>query len=208
MLLTVSAFELQDDDTFVLTGDLNDFMDEVYVRELVNNGLLSPIFEPPVPWTQINKGGIPSDHWARGISLISGHHRQAEAAVRDAIGKRKMQRVLAALNYLQSPAFAINKPLLAFMRRVRRPVVEKPMRRNILETFRQRTVEEMGKSKTLRRQILLPPKLWSIRTASGLHNVSTSAAALIQSRISTSPGRITSAHCFYSLTVSQSVKRA
>jgi len=114
MLLDLSGpvFELRNDDFLVLNGELNDFMDEVYVRELVTNGLLSPIFERPVPWTQVNKGGLPSDHWARdGASLISGHHRKAEAVVRKAIADGKMRRPLNALNYLQSPAYIINERL-------------------------------------------------------------------------------------------------
>jgi DNA-directed RNA polymerase len=127
MLLGLSgpAFELQHDDILVLNADLNDFMDEVYVRELRTNGLLSPMLEPPVPWTQVNKGGLPKDHWARP-SLVSGHHHKVEAAVRYAISKGKMRRPLEALNHLQSPAWIINERLLAFMKWVRREPVERP----------------------------------------------------------------------------------
>jgi DNA-directed RNA polymerase len=132
MLLGLSGpvFKLHDD-ILVLNGDLNDYMDELYVRELRANGLLSPILEAPRSWTQVSKGGLPKDHWAE-VTLISGHHRQAEAAVRNAISRGKMRRPLEALNHLQSPAYIINEPLLAFMNRVKRPVVTKPAPGEIL----------------------------------------------------------------------------
>jgi DNA-directed RNA polymerase len=131
MLRTLPIFEV-DGEVLVLSGDLNDFMDDVFVQAIRANPLLYPLREPPTPWTQVNKGGLPPDHWAHGISLISGHHHhRAEAAVRYAIAHDRMDQVLKALNYLQSPAFIINQPLLAFMQRISRPLPPKPAKGEI-----------------------------------------------------------------------------
>jgi len=202
MLLDLSGpvFELRNDDFLVLNGELNDFMDEVYVRELVTNGLLSPIFERPVPWTQVNKGGLPSDHWARdGASLISGHHRKAEAVVRKAIADGKMRRPLNALNYLQSPAYIINERLLAFMKRVRRPGSKSRHLVKYSGNGPPGIGGRNGKRNRRGRRTLSPPTRWSV-VASGLHCTSIFAVVLMQSRILISSVRIMSAPCSYLLT--------
>jgi DNA-directed RNA polymerase len=113
-------------ETLMLSATLNDFMDEIFVQRICDNALLYPLREPPTPWTQVSKGGLPPNHWAC-VSLISGHyHCKAEDAVRGAIGRGRMDRVLDALNYLQSIPFVINEPVLKFMQRIRPQVPPKP----------------------------------------------------------------------------------
>jgi DNA-directed RNA polymerase len=94
-----------------------------------------------VPWTQVSKRGVPG----YSISLVSGHHPRTEEAWRHAIARGKMDRVLAALNYLQSIPFLINAPLLAFMRSERRPPVQKPPRSDMWKATRQGPIQDQWK---------------------------------------------------------------
>jgi DNA-directed RNA polymerase len=143
-LRTLPIFALEGD-ILVLTAELGDVLGEFLVEEIVKKPLLSPMFEPPVPWTQVNKGGVPG----YSISLISGHHRKTEAAWLNAIGKDKtgngMRRVLTALNYLQSIPFVINAPLLAFMRSERRSPVQKPARGDMWRVSRPGPIQDQWK---------------------------------------------------------------
>jgi DNA-directed RNA polymerase len=113
MLLSLPVFAL-DGEVLILAADVHDFLDDVLARETAINPLLSPTDAPPVPWTQVSKGGLSPDHWARR-SLV---RRQASEGVwRKAIADGRMQPTLDAINHLQSPAFTINKPVLDFMMR-------------------------------------------------------------------------------------------
>jgi DNA-directed RNA polymerase len=108
-----------------LTDDLDDFLNEVIERDTRRNGLVWPTNEPPVPWTQVRAGGLPSNHWAR-VPLVK--RRLIENVWRKSIGTGQMQPVLDALNHLQSPAFVINKPVLDFVKRLgfsKPPPIEK-----------------------------------------------------------------------------------
>jgi DNA-directed RNA polymerase len=122
-LCELPIFKLEGD-ILVLTAELGEVLGEFLVEEIIEKPLLSPMFEAPTDWTQVSKGGVPG----YSISLCSGHHPKTEAAWRHAIAHGKMDRVLAALNYLQSIPFVINEPVLAFMRSERRPPVQKPAR--------------------------------------------------------------------------------
>jgi DNA-directed RNA polymerase len=116
MLLALPIFVL-DGEILTLKESVRDLMDDVLVRAVRSNPLLSPLTAPPVPWTQVGRGGLPADHWAR-VPLIREHHGSITEAARKAIGTGRMQPVLDAVNYLQSVAFCINKPVLDFMRRL------------------------------------------------------------------------------------------
>jgi Autographiviridae RNA polymerase len=139
-LRTLPIFALEGD-ILVLTTELGKVLGEFLVEEIVNKPLLSPMFEPPVPWTQVSKGGVPG----YSISLVSGHHPKTEAAWRHAIARGKMDRVLAALNYLQSIPFVINEPVLAFMRSERRPPVQKPARGDMWKVRHHGPVQDQWK---------------------------------------------------------------
>src|SRR5262249_15767471 len=80
--------------------------------------------EPPEPWTQVDKGGLPPNAWQR-VSLISSYHPKSENAVRKAIAAGKMWPVLDAVNSLARTAYRINKPVLAFMQRREEPRLQK-----------------------------------------------------------------------------------
>lgn len=140
MLRTLSIFDLQDD-ILVPTAELGEVLGEYLVEEIIKKPLLSPMFEPPVPWTQVSKGGVPG----YSISLVSGRHPKTEAAWRHAIAHGKMDRVLAALNYLQSIPFVINEPVLAFMRSERRPPVQKPARGDMWKVRHHGPVQDQWK---------------------------------------------------------------
>ena len=88
----------------------------VLARAVKANPLLTPLHTPPDDWTQVRTGGLPADHWAK-VPLIREHHRSIENAMREAISRRQMGRVLDAINALQRVPFVINEPLLEFMLR-------------------------------------------------------------------------------------------
>ena len=140
MLRTLPIFALEGD-ILVPTAELGELLGEFIVEEIIKKPLLSPMFEPPVPWTQVSKGGVPG----YSISLVSGHHPKTEAAWRHAIAHGKMDRVLAALNYLQSIPFVINELVLAFMRSERRPPVQKPARGEMWKVRHRGPVQDQWK---------------------------------------------------------------
>jgi DNA-directed RNA polymerase, mitochondrial len=80
---------------------------------------------PPEPWTQVYRGGLPKDHWAR-VSLIRECHFSIENAAIKAISTGRMQRVLDAINALQQVPFTINKPVLEFIKQKSAPPVPDP----------------------------------------------------------------------------------
>src|SRR5262249_4191728 len=118
-ILNDQPFAIDEDGvlTLPLTSSLDEFLNAVVRCGVENTAFIFPSAEQPLPWTQVSKGGLPpSNDWARE-SLISGHRRHAENAVRKAIADGKMQPVLDAVNSLAQTAFTINKPVLDFMRR-------------------------------------------------------------------------------------------
>jgi Autographiviridae RNA polymerase len=115
MLVGLPVFGL-DGDILKMTVAADEIMDDVLVRALKSNSLLSPLTEPPSDWTQVGTGGLPAGHWAT-VPLIRERHPSIENAVRHAIGRGKMRRVLDAINTLQRVPFTINEPLLDFMLR-------------------------------------------------------------------------------------------
>ena len=112
MLRDLPAFHL-DGEILKLTALAWELIDDELLRSIQNNPKLSPLFVPPVPWTQVRTGGMPDD-WATE-PLIRPHHPSIEKAVRYAIGAGSMQRVLDALNALQAVPFTINQHVLDFM---------------------------------------------------------------------------------------------
>jgi hypothetical protein len=120
MLTSLPAFALDVGDVLKMTAPVDEIMDDVIVNGVKNNPLLSPLTTPPEPWTQVRKGGLPADHWAR-IPLIREHHPAIEAAARNAIASRRMKPVLDAINVLQRVAFTINKPVFDFVLRDGKP---------------------------------------------------------------------------------------
>jgi DNA-directed RNA polymerase len=128
-------------DTLVLTAEFGDVLGDFMVEQIIKKPLLSPMFEPPLPWTQVNKGGVPG----YSISLCSGHHPKTEAAWRHAIAHGKMRRVLDALNYIQSIPYVINEPVLAFMRSERRRPVQRPDRKDMWKVLQRGPVQDQWK---------------------------------------------------------------
>jgi hypothetical protein len=116
MLQCLPVFDLDAGYVLRLTASADEFMDEVLVRAIKNNAFLSPLTFPPEDWTQVRKGGLPADHWAK-VPLIREHHPTIEQAVRKAIGTGQMQRVLDAINSLQRVPYCINEPILEFILR-------------------------------------------------------------------------------------------
>jgi DNA-directed RNA polymerase, mitochondrial len=118
MLLSLPIFALVDGDVLdiPLTERLDAFLNDVVERGVKANPLLSPLLTPPEPWTQVRKGGLPTDHWAN-VPLIREHHPSIEEAARKAIGIGKMRPLLDALNGLQRVAFTINEPVLDYIKR-------------------------------------------------------------------------------------------
>ena len=117
MLLSLpNVFALDQTDALELTADANDFLEEVLWQTVDNNPLLYPVTEPPLDWTQVNKGALPADHWAR-VSLIGDNHPAIIGAVKKAIGTGQMRRVLDAINSLQRVPHCINEPVYEFILR-------------------------------------------------------------------------------------------
>ena len=109
-----SFFALTAADVLFLTESVYDLMDGVLARAVKSNPFLTPLTEPPQPWTGVLTGGLPPGHWAR-VPLIREHHRSIEEAARKAIGTGRMQPALDAINTLQSVPFTINKPIFDFL---------------------------------------------------------------------------------------------
>ena len=116
MLTSLPVFALDGDDGDILkmTAAADVLMDEVLDRAVVNNPLLSPLTTQPPDWTQVRKGGLPADHWAK-VPLIIERHASIENAARKAIRTGRMRRVLEAVNALQRVPFTINEPVRDFI---------------------------------------------------------------------------------------------
>ena len=117
-LLYLPIFDLVDTDVLdiPLTNSLDALLNDVIKRGAKANPLLSPLLTQPEPWTQVRKGGLPPDHWAN-VPLIREHHPSIEEAARKAVGTKKMQPLLDAINALQRVAFTINEPVLDYVKR-------------------------------------------------------------------------------------------
>ena len=126
-LCELPIFELRDDGILelVLTDQLDTFLDDVLVRAVIANPLLTPSAAPPQPWTGVRKGGLPSGHWAQP-PLIREHHPSIENAARKAIGTGRMKPLLDAIHALQTVPFTINIPVLHFLRRMEPPSLPPP----------------------------------------------------------------------------------
>ena len=119
ILTELPAFAL-DGGVLKMTAPVDEIMDEALATAVAKHPLLSPLTTPPEPWTQVRKGGLSADHWAK-VPLIRERHPSIENAARKAIGTRRMQPVLDAINVLQRVAFTINKPVLDFILRTGAP---------------------------------------------------------------------------------------
>ncbi|MBR1173934.1 hypothetical protein JQ617_08215 [Bradyrhizobium sp. KB893862 SZCCT0404] len=79
-----------------------------------------PSDEPPVPWTDFNKGG-PVDPTARKLAtLVRTRHRETIVAVKAAIDSGEMQPALDAVNAVQAVPWVINHDLLRVMKECKR----------------------------------------------------------------------------------------
>jgi DNA-directed RNA polymerase len=126
-LLELPIFELGDESVLqlVLTEELDAILDRALLQSIITHPLLTPSASPPEPWTGVRKGGVPADHWGRP-PLIRDHHKDIEHVARKAIGTGQMRKLLAAIHALQSVPFAINMPVLHFLRRMPAPTVPPP----------------------------------------------------------------------------------
>jgi len=63
-LCKLPIFELGDDDVLVLvlSDCLDALLDDVLLHAIKTNPLLAPSADPPQPWTQVRRGGLPSGH--------------------------------------------------------------------------------------------------------------------------------------------------
>jgi DNA-directed RNA polymerase len=126
ILLTLPIFVLEDDDVLALrlTDSLDSFLDGVLDHHIRSHPLLLPCATPPVPWSQIDKGGVPDGHWAQ--PLLIERHSSIEATVRYAIRYGSMKGVLGAVNSLEAVPFTINKHILGLLQRTPAPHVPDP----------------------------------------------------------------------------------
>jgi hypothetical protein len=67
--------------TLLVTDDITDLWADTVARAAFGQPLLSPRFAAPEPWTQVRKGGLSPNHWAR-LSLVGHTHPSIENAVR------------------------------------------------------------------------------------------------------------------------------
>jgi DNA-directed RNA polymerase len=88
-----------------------------FLRLIRRNPVWLPQTEPPLDWTDLDKGG-PSDKRLSLIRrVISRHSKSNDAAVSEAIRAGTMQSTLNALNALQNTAWTINRPVLEVLNR-------------------------------------------------------------------------------------------
>jgi hypothetical protein len=120
MLISLPAFALDIGDVLKMTAAADGLMDDALVNGVIHNALLSPLTTPPLDWTQVRKGGLSADHWAKE-PLISERHPSIDHAARKAISRGRMRWVLDAVNALQRVAFTINRPVLDLMLRAGKP---------------------------------------------------------------------------------------
>jgi DNA-directed RNA polymerase len=89
---------------------------EAVVSETIaRNPVHLPMTEPPLPWTDWNKGGYRDEQWRHATTLVRGR-KETQAAVRAAIRDGTMQPVLDAVNALQDVAWTINGKVLEVLK--------------------------------------------------------------------------------------------
>src|SRR5262249_43318573 len=106
-LLELPIFELGNDDRLTMPVSAIERMDEFLVQGVVSDPLLAPSDTPPEPWTSIRQGG---EHWAPR-SFIREHGPTITNAVKNAIDKGRMDRVLKAVSVLKSVPWCVNEPV-------------------------------------------------------------------------------------------------
>jgi Autographiviridae RNA polymerase len=123
MLTQLPLFTLDANDalTLSLTDEEDEALTEAVCELVRRSPFLAPLAHAPEPWTGFNRGGLPSDHWAK-IELIRHYHPLQRNAVIKAIGAGKMKPVLDAVNYLAGTGFSVNKPVLEFVKKTAAPV--------------------------------------------------------------------------------------
>jgi DNA-directed RNA polymerase len=83
-----------------------------------------PSVEPPVPWTDFDRGG-PVDPVVRRLSrLVRSRHRETIHAVKEAIRSGQMKPAMDALNAVQATGWKINTYLLNVIRECKRRGIE------------------------------------------------------------------------------------
>jgi DNA-directed RNA polymerase len=84
------------------------------------NPIFLPTIQPPVPWTEWNKGG-PVDPVAQKLgSLVRTRHRETVAAVKAAIKSGQMQPAMDALNAVQATPWKINAYIMNVVKECQR----------------------------------------------------------------------------------------
>jgi DNA-directed RNA polymerase len=84
------------------------------------NPIFLPTIQPPVPWTEFNKGG-PVDPVAQKLgSLVRTRHRETVAAVKAAIKSGQMQPAMDALNAVQATPWKINAYIMNVVKECQR----------------------------------------------------------------------------------------
>ena len=122
ILLTLPIFGLEGDVLALqLTDSLDSFLDGVIGQQVRAHPLLLPCATQPAPWVQIDRGGVPTGHWAQ--PLLIEHHRSIEVTARCAIRDGSMKPVLDAVNALQAVPLTINRPVLNLLQRTAAPAI-------------------------------------------------------------------------------------
>jgi DNA-directed RNA polymerase len=166
LLLSLPVFGLDDDDVLRLTPLAGELMGEALAAAIKKNPLLSPMLSEPTDWTRIRKGGLPPDHWASGRPFVREHHQSIENAVKYAIDRRQMNRVLEAINSLQRVPFCINEPVLKFILAYKPPQAPEPespplwQRRKFKEHIKAKTNYTAFRYDTAIAEALLWERFW------------------------------------------------
>jgi DNA-directed RNA polymerase, mitochondrial len=83
-----------------------------------------PSEEPPLPWTDFNKGG-PVDPTARKLAtLVRTRHRETIVAVKAAVASGQMKPALDALNAVQAVPWKVNAYLMHIMKECKKRGIE------------------------------------------------------------------------------------
>jgi DNA-directed RNA polymerase, mitochondrial len=109
----------------VLTEELDQMLNAVLFNAAAANPLMMPMLDEPLPWTQVDKGIVPEDHWIKP-KLIDRSPRH-ERVIRNAIGAGRMDGVLAAASELGAVSLTINPYILRLHERTPAPEVPEPL---------------------------------------------------------------------------------
>ena len=96
----------------VLTNTARDFARGVLSELIRRNPVWLPQTEPPLCWSDLDKGGPSDKRLSLILRVISRHSKRNDAAVREAIRDGTMAPALKALNALQHTAWTINRRVL------------------------------------------------------------------------------------------------